>query len=176
MRRRTKVSRSGAFVTHRVGLLLAVLSLSPACGRSALDGTLDSPQQVAEAVLEGLNRKDLAALERLAVSEREFHDVVWPRQPAARPGRNIPWDYAWNDLASKSRLQLRGRVREWSDRGLTLVDVSFEGDTTDYQTYRVRRRSVLTLRDRRGQETRASVFGSMIEQDGRYKVFSYIVE
>ncbi len=160
-----------------LGLLLPLFALSPACTRSVtLQHTLDSARAVAAAVVDGLNRQDLASLERLAVTEDEFHYLVWPRQPAARPGRNIPWDYAWKDLASKSRLQLRGRVREWSDRGLSLVDVSFEGDTTDYQTYRVHRRSVLTLRDRRGQETRASVFGSMIEQDGRYKVFSYIVD
>ena len=160
-----------------LGLLVLTFALSPACSRSVtLQGALDSPQALAAAVVDSFNRKDVAALERLAVSEDEFHSLVWPRQPAARPGRNIPWDYAWKDLASKSRLQLRGRVREWPDRGFTLVEVSFEGETTDYQTYRIRRKSVLTLLDRDGHQTQERVFGSMIEQDGRYKAFSYVVD
>jgi hypothetical protein len=154
---------------------LVYLVASPGCGRPLQDG-LDSPQKLAAAVVDGFNRKDVGALERLAVSEDEFHYLVWPKQPAARPGRNIPWDYAWKDLASKSRLQLRGRVNEWPDRGFTLAAVSFDGETTDYETYRIRRKSVLTLRDRDGQEARERIFGSMIEQDGRYKVFSYIVD
>ncbi len=171
-------SRPGASASSLwLFLLVWILASSWACSRSVtLQHGLDSPRAVAAAVLEGLNRKDLIALERLAVTEDEFHYLVWPKQPAARPGRNIPWDYAWNDLASKSRLQLRGRIREWPDQGFTLVDVSFEGETTDYHTYRIRRKSVLTLRDRDGHEVRERVFGSLIDQAGRFKVFSYVVD
>ena len=157
--------------------VLIGLGAQTACSRhTVLDGTLESPRAVATAVVDALSRKDLAALERLAVGEAEFQHLVWPKQPAARPGRNIPWDYAWKDLASKSRMQLRGRLNEWPDRGFTLVEVTFEGDTTDYETYRIFRKSVVTLRDRDGQVTRARIFGSLIEQDGRYKVFSYLVD
>ncbi len=176
---RRGASRPGASPRRllAVPLLLALLAPPMACGgRVTLDGAFDSPRGVAAAVVDGLNRKDLAALEALAVGEREFRDLVWPRQPAARPGRNIPWDYAWNDLAGKSRLQLRGRVDEWPDRGFTLVDVSFAGETTDYQTYTIYRESVVTLRDRDGVVSRTRIFGSLIEQDGRYKVFSYVVD
>ena len=66
---------------------------------------------MAEAVVGTLDRRDVAALEHLSVSELEFRRVVWPRQPAARPERNIPWEYPWRDLAGKSRLQLRAACR-----------------------------------------------------------------
>jgi hypothetical protein len=148
------------------------------CGWSpSLDGGLGSPREVAQAVVRALDARDLTALERLGLSEREFREVVWPRQPAARPERNIPWDYAWRSLAAKSRFQLRGRLNEWSSsRNASLVGVDFTGETTDYGTYRVHRRSAVTLR--RGDGTLATVrlFGSMIEQGGRYKVFSYVVD
>jgi hypothetical protein len=161
-----------------VAMLVASSLLVAACGpRVTLSHTLDSPASVASAVVEALNRRDIAALERLAVTEDEFHHVVWPKQPAARPGRNIPWDYAWKDLAGKSRLQLRGRAAEWpADRGYTVVDISFGGDTTDYETYRIFRESQVTLRDRDGAITKTRIFGSLIEQDGRYKVFSFVVD
>ena len=56
------------------------------------------------------------------------------------------------------------------------MSVRFQGDTTDYETYRIYRKTVLTLRDGSGQEIQARLFGSMIEQNGRYKVFSYVVD
>jgi hypothetical protein len=54
--------------------------------------------------------------------------------------------------------------------------VSFEGETTDYQTHSIHRKTVVTLRDRSGRETTGRLFGSTIEQNGRYKVFSYVVD
>jgi hypothetical protein len=163
-----------------IACAVAAVLLFPAVGcglfRHELQHTLDSPQAVAEAVVAALDRKDIAALERLAVSELEFQRLVWPRQPAARPERNIPWEYAWRDLASKSRLQLRGRIAEWQPGPLTVVDISFDGDTTDYETYRVLRKSKVTLRDAAGRRTTARLFGSVIEQQGHFKVFSYVVD
>lgn len=161
-----------------LALLAALLACGAACGRSpALDWGLESPQAVAEAVVAALDARDGPALERLSVNEQEFRHLVWPRQPAARPERNIPWDYAWRSLAARSRHQLKGRLHEWS-RGQrsTVVALTFAGETTDYGAYRVHRRSVVTLRDAAGRLETIRVFGSLIEQGGRYRVFSYVVD
>jgi hypothetical protein len=158
------------------GALLVAL-LASGCSSAALDGGLESPQAVAAAVIDALEARDQAALERLVVNEREFRQVVWPRQPAARPERNIPWDYAWRSLAARSRHQLRARLAEWGrGRRPAVVAVAFAGETTDYGAYRVHRRTVVTLRDAAGRLTTVRVFGSLIEQGGRYKVFSYVVD
>jgi hypothetical protein len=141
-----------------------------------LQHTHGSPKAVAEAVVAALDRRDTAPLEQLALTEQEFRRVVWPRQPAARPERNIPWDYAWRALAGKSTLQLRGRIQEWRPARLMVVDVAFDGETTDYRTYRVLRKSRVTLRDAAGRLTTARLFGSIIEQQGRFKVFSYVTD
>ena len=162
----------------RFGLLAAILTFAAGCGRSpALDWGLESPQAVAEAVVAALDARDVRALERLSVNEQEFRELVWPRQPAARPERNIPWDYAWRSLAGRSRHQLRGRLSEWaSGQRFTVVALKFAGETTDYGDYRVHRRSVVTLRDVAGRLETVRVFGSIIEQGGRYRVFSYVVD
>jgi hypothetical protein len=161
-----------------VALLATILAVAAGCGRSpALDWGLDSPRAVAEAVVAALDARDVRALERLSVNEHEFRQVVWPRQPAARPERNIPWEYAWRSLAARSRHQLRGRLSEWaSGQRFTVDGVTFAGETTDYGAYRVHRRSVVTLRDTAGRLETARVFGSVIEQGGRYRVFSYVVD
>lgn len=142
-----------------------------------LEHTLESPEAVAQAVLKGLNARDFSGLQNLALTKHEFRKLVWPKLPAARPGRNIPWDYVWNDLSSKSTMQLQARVHEWrpSADG-TVVKVEFTGETTDYETFRVRRKSAVTIRTSDGHETRHRLFGSIVEQGGRYKVFSYVAD
>jgi hypothetical protein len=103
--------------------------------------------------------------------------MVWPKLPAAKPGRNIPWDYVWNDLHGKSNMQLQARVNEWQRAGDGAVArVEFTGETTDYETFRVRRKSVVVLRTPDGGEINHRLFGSIIEASGRYKVFSYVVD
>jgi hypothetical protein len=161
-----------------LALLAAILSFAIGCGRSpALDWGLESPQAVAEAVVAALDARDVRALERLSVNEQEFRRLVWPRQPAARPERNIPWEYAWRSLAGRSRFQLRGRLSEWvHDNRFTVVGLTFAGETTDYRDYRVHRRSVVTVRDAAGRLETIRIFGSLIEQGGRYRVFSYVVD
>ncbi len=162
----------------RFALLAGILTFATGCGRSpALEWGLESPRAVAEAVVAALDARDVRALERLSVNEQEFRQLVWPRQPAARPERNIPWEYAWKSLAARSRHQLKGRLSEWA-RGqrFTVVGLTFAGETTDYGAYRVHRRSVVTLRDAAGRLETMRVFGSLIEQGGRYRVFSYVVD
>jgi hypothetical protein len=164
-----------------VGGLLVASGVVPSTGcrqqAIAFEHTSESPEAVARAVLEGLNNRDVAGLEQLAITKHEFRKLVWPKLPAAKPGRNIPWDYVWNDLSSKSVMQLRARLHEWQPTGDgVVVKVEFTGESTDYETFRVRRKSTVIIRTPDGRETRQRLFGSIIEQSGRYKVFSYVVD
>ena len=155
--------------------LLAIFAAS-CLRRPALRNTFDSPESLTRAVVDALAKQDLARLAALAITEDEFRQLVWPKLPAARAGRNLPWSYVWEDLRSKSGHHLRGLVHAWNNRGFQVARVSFAGETTDYQTHRIHRKTVVTLRDRSGQETTGRLFGSTIEQNGRYKVFSYVVD
>ena len=162
-------------------LLGVVLLLAVRCGwlpmeEFRLSQTLESPEAVAAAVVDRLRSGDLAGLRQLALTETEFHQLVWPKLPASRPERNVPWDYAWQDLSAKSDANLRARLAGWQDRGFTVVSVAFTGETTEYGTFRVHRDSVLTLRDRDGNVSNGRLFGAIIEQAGRFKVFSYVVD
>ena len=50
------------------------------------------------------------------------------------------------------------------------------GDETDYGTFNVSRETRLFVHDSEGQEHTLRLFGSIIRQNGRSKVFSYIVD
>ena len=119
---------------------------------------------------------NLAGLKNLAVSEAEFRDLVWPRLPASRPERNLPFEYVWNDLAAKSDANLRARLGGWQDRGFSVVSLSFKGGTEDYGTFKVHRETILILKDRDAREQTGRLFGSILEYKGRFKVFSYVVD
>jgi hypothetical protein len=161
-----------------VGIAVVSATGVAGCRRPpVLEQTLDSPEAVARAVMKGLEARDIDALRALAITEHEFRKLVWPKLPAAKPGRNIPWDYVWKDLHGKSVMQLQARVNEWprGEHG-DVIKIEFTGETTEYESFRVRRKSVVVLRSSAGVESRHRLFGSMIEEAGRYKVFSYVVD
>jgi hypothetical protein len=147
-----------------------------ACGPSQapLADARDSARAVAEAVIAAVTTGDQAALASLALSEQEFREHVWPELPSARPERNLPLSYVWGDLHQKSGESLRALLATHRGQRYALVAVRF-GDQTPYQTYTVHRASTFVVRDAGGQELELRLCGSMIEQGGRWKVFSYVV-
>ena len=127
---------------------------------------------VARAVLDAIERRDVARLQSLALSEQEFRDHVWPALPAARPERNLPFSYVWGDLRQKSQIKQSETLAKYGGQRFSLLNVAFAGDT-GYEGYRVHRDAKLRVRDDAGTESEIRVCGSMIEKDGAWKVFSY---
>ncbi len=158
--------------------LLATVLATVACqpAHPPLAYTQQSPAALAGAVLDALARHDEAALRQLALNESEFGDHVWPELPAARPERNLPRSYVWQDLHQKSDVGLARILAEHGGRRYDLVAIRFRGATTPYQTFVVHRDSIATVVDGAGARHDVPLFGSVIEQDGRFKVFSYVVD
>ncbi len=160
----------------RLVLIGTALALLASCSRSApLAHTLDSPEAVASAVLDAYALGNRDRLMDLALSEQEFADHVWPDLPAARPERNLPLAYVWGDLNQKSQASLSVLLAGHRGRRYTLLSHRFKGRTA-YASYTVHREAVFVVRDVDGLERELRLCGSMIEQDGRWKVFSYVVD
>jgi hypothetical protein len=146
------------------------------CGGPApLTNTSADPSALARAVLSAIERDDRVALDQIALNEQEFRDHVWPELPASRPERNLPFSYVWGDLRQKSAASLSKTLSEHGGRRYELIAVDFDGET-DYRTYRVHRDATFRIRQPGGEESSLRVCGSMIEMDGRWKVFSYVVD
>ena len=143
---------------------------------SPLHQTFPSPDALSHAVLVALADDDARRLASLALSELEFRTVVWPELPASRPERGLPFDYVWGDLNQKSTNALRRLVARHGGRRYALAGVAFRGETTPYETYRVHREAVLDLLDEEGNELTLPLFGSILERDGEFKLFSYVVD
>lgn len=161
---------------------LVVLLLSAghfACARpsspSPLENTRASADALARAVLDAVARRDAEALRRLSLSEKEFRDVVWPELPAARPERNLPFSFVWGDLHQKSETSVQMLLTKHGGQRLELAGVRFGSKPTTYLSYVVHRESIFVIRDADGAERQLRLCGSMLEKDGAWKVFSYVV-
>ena len=153
-----------------------VLLLAGACTQPALDSGFESDEALVQAVLDGLHRRDAAGLLDLAVTREEFEDLVWPTLQVGRPEVGMPLDYVWDDTFSKSRRHLIQTVAAHGGRRYRLERVEFGGPVTHHGTHAIARETQLVVRDEDGQQRTLRLFGSIIRQDGRSKVFSYIVD
>ena len=127
-------------------------------------------------MLAALADRNADYLASLALSELEFRTVVWPELPASRPERGLPFDYVWGDLNQKSTNALRRLLARHGGRRYTLRAVTFRGGTTPYETYRVHREATLDLVDEEGNELTLPLFGSILEREGGFKLFSFVVD
>jgi hypothetical protein len=152
--------------------------LMAACGTPTfpLAHSFESPEALARAVLDALERKDVDLLNNLAVNEAEFREHVWPELPASRPERKLPFSYVWGDLHQKSDGALALTLVRHGGRRYEFLGLQFAGGTTPYQSYNVHRESEITVRDDRGGEQTIRLFGSVLEEGATFKVFSYVVD
>ena len=162
-------------VLTALAVLLMVRQMEQATP-SALSGTYESVEALADEVLRAIGANDAGALERVALTADEFRDHVWPYLPSAGPERNVPFDFVWSRLRRNSDGYLHQTLAQYGGQDLTLAGVEFSGDTSDYGPVRVYRETWLRVRDAEGIESTVRFFGSSIEQNGRYKVFSYVVD
>jgi hypothetical protein len=153
-----------------------VLGLGVSCSSpTPLQRTHSSAEGAAAAVLEALAQGDRESLERLALDDAEFRDHVWPQLPAARPERNLPYSYVWGDLHQKSTIALGETLAAHGGNRYELRGVRFDG-ATEYRGFVVHRETTLRVRDASGGDRDLRVYGSMLEKDGQWKVFSYVVD
>jgi hypothetical protein len=170
-------------VRHRIAvqrtlilLLTAVVGAASCSSRPLLANTHGSSEDLAAAVLDAVARRDRQRLEMLALSEQEFRDHVWPDLPAAQPERNLPFSYVWRDLRQKSQLGLTATLEKHGGQRYEVVAVRFEGASTRYLRCEVHRQTVLTVRRSDGVVQDLRLFGSSLEEDGAWKVFSYVLD
>ena len=151
------------------------LGLTGCSSMPQLANTSPSAEALATSVLEAIANGNRARLEALALDEREFRDHVWPDLPAARPERNLPFSYVWGDLREKSDMGLSRTLNAQTGKRYTLQSVTFAGETA-YAHYQVHRDATFHVSDTSGASTELRVCGSMIEKEGVWKVFSYVVD
>ena len=153
-------------------LLLSWLSLS-GCEKPAWTNSLDSPDQIGMAVVDALNRKDIAKLNQLRVQREAYLAWLWPAFPASRPPSNFPGDFAWENLNKKCNIGMKRAIARYGGHNLTFVDIRFDKPMETYDGFQLLRGTVLTLRNAEGKKMELKILGSVVVKNQRYKLLSY---
>jgi hypothetical protein len=146
------------------------------CAAASFGDLHDSTVALARAFLEALERDDASRLRALAVGEDEFRCLVWPHLPASRPETGFPFEFVWGDLNQKSLNALQWTRYNWGGRRLLLQRVLIEGGAREYGPLVVHRDVRLRVTDEQGQTGNLSLFGSILESGGRYKLYSFVTD
>lgn len=173
--------RGPAAKAGALGLLVLAGSIAAfaagAASRTAgpLANTYASPEALAQAVIDAIHAGDRNRLQALALTEEEFRMHVWPHLPASRPERNVPFAFAWGMLRQNSAAHLHQTLDAFRHASLQLRRVETTGATSAYGGVAVHRDATIIVAGADGEERIVRLFGSMVKRNGRWKVFSYVV-
>lgn len=159
-----------------LSVLGGVIALGACRPSSApLANAADSVQRLAEALVTAYRTGDRAALSRMAMTEAEFREWVWPYLPAARAERNLPFAYVWGDLHQKSHDSLRQLFARYAGREMAFESVRFTGVSVYGQAI-IHREAEVTVSSPAGSGEPLRLSGSFLEVEGQWKIFSFVVD
>ncbi len=154
-------------------LLCGLVFQSTAAERPSLDEAASSPEELVRRFLAAVTENNIEHVRRLAVNQDEFKTLVYPELSAAGRARNTSAEFVWSMLQTRSESSLHSIMEAVGGRQLSFEEIRFTGETTRYESYKVHSESLLVLRDEVGDRQTVRLFGSVLELDGQFKIFSF---
>ena len=139
-----------------------------------LAGSRPSMETLSIDFLQALEGGDEDAIRQLALSKEQFAEFVWPELPASDPSTNLNVDWVWNQMHMRSLVDLSTAVFSNTGRHYDFVDFRFAEEVEEYRTYKVHRDARLKVVDENGEEIELNLFGSVLEMDDEFKIFSFV--
>lgn len=140
-------------------------------------GSAPTLDELGSRVLAALAKSDMAALERIRLTEQEHNRIVWPELPASAPEVNFPVDYAWANIENRNRRGLDRIAPLFANRTLTLRNVECRGRTETFATFRVATDCFVVFgADGSPELWEVQLFKDVVERGGGHKIFRYYDE
>jgi hypothetical protein len=140
-----------------------------------LTNAANSPDALAKHFLKALAQGDEAAMRSLRITKEEFCRYVFAELPASKVP-NLTCDFAWQQGTLNSDKGLYEILPEHKGKHYELIAVRFEKGTISYDACHIHRDARLCVRDERGAEKELKLFGSILEINGKFKLFSLAVD
>jgi hypothetical protein len=134
-----------------------------------------SPEAVAREFLKALAAKDITKLRQLRITKDEFCQFVWPELPSSKI-ENLSCDFAWDQATLRSDGGLYDLLPRHGGKLYELVSVRFPKGVDTYSGYKVLKETQLVVRDESGNRQEVRLFGSMLEMNGQFKLFSFVMD
>ncbi len=144
------------------------------CGEqeSRLTNTMESPEEVCQRTLDALASNDTLALQRLRLTQFEHDSLLVPQMPAPAPGVERDMGMAWYLLEQNNIKGIRRALYDYGGKRFSLVRVRFTRPDKVFGPIVAHRGTEVTVRDSTGAEFVLPIFGSIVENNGRYKLVS----
>ena len=135
-----------------------------------------SAEALAQTVLEALAKRDDQTLKNLVLTKDEFCNYVWPELPSSKIN-NLTCDWVWrsfkpNDISGRKQI-----LSVYGGKPYNLIRLRYAKGTTEYKSFKVHEDARVVVQDSGGgKEQELKLFGSILEYDGQFKLFSYIID
>jgi hypothetical protein len=171
----SNASSNGDAATKTRGAEKVAATAPAANGSRRLANARPSAEEISRAFLTALALKDKDKAVAMRLTKQEFCQYVFPELPSSKLP-NVTCDFVWDQATMKS---LGGFVEMWprhEGRRYELISIRFKEGTDTHRSYKVHKETHLLVRDETGREQELRLFGSMLEMDGQFKLFSFVID
>ena len=157
-----------------IALLLAIGLLG--CSRtndSQLSNASDTPETAVQRMLDALAVSDTVAMHSLRMSRYEHDSILVPQMPIGQADSgSTDLGYAWFLLEQNNIKGIRRAISDYGGQRFRVTKVRFTRPDQRYGSVTLHKGTEVSVRDSGGQESVLPIFGSIIEQGGRFKIVS----
>lgn len=138
-----------------------------------LSNAQGSPEEVCQAALDALASNDPRAMEALRLSRFEHDSILVPEMPIGRDSTgHKDLEMAWYLLDQRCAKGIRRAIADYGGQRFELISVRFTKPAERHGPLTVHRGTEVRVRDANGDELILGVFGSILQQNGRFKLVS----
>lgn len=109
---------------------------------------------------------------RVSVNEAEFRGILWREFPQSRPVTGLTAADGWATLGPRLVGGARSLAQDHAGRRLEFVRWERRDTVAVYRNFRLHNGLLLVVRNERGAEERLDTIRSIVERDGRFKIYS----
>lgn len=137
----------------------------------AMAGARESPESVARAVLDAIERGSERRLERLLVTREEHRRLLWPELPERN---TFPFEYVRLLNVHDTREGIEKALREYGGSDLELLRVEFRKEPERYEDFVLHKGArVWVRRASDGRVGYIETLDVLVEWNGRWKPLNY---
>jgi hypothetical protein len=180
---RTGTSSTKAAAHSAAALVVLLTLLVTGCGTSVfsareprqLSNAASSPEELMIRLIDATSRDDVPAIKNLRITKDEFCTYIWPELPGSKVP-NVSCDFAWDQATLKSLSGLTRMLDQHRGRKYEFISLRFPGAPEHHESIVVHKAPTVSLRDEKGIVHEIRISGSILEMDGQFKLFGFVVD
>lgn len=141
--------------------------------QTELSGAYDTPEELAQVVLDAIFFDDAGLLHEQRVTRKEFDEIFWPEFPQSRPATNIQPHDAWMFHDAECLDGVKETLFRWGGMELSLRNIRYEEGLAQYGNFNLYHGVVLEAVTDRGEVIEIPYVPMLAERNGRWKVYMF---